>query len=282
MSSTDLPSVRLSIIDLVVLLWRDRIIVIAGVALTSLIGVSYALLATPVYRAEVVMTPAGQRQQSGNLAQLGSLAALAGVSIGSGGNSAAALAVLKSREFAEQFIREMKLERTLVEDFDDPKTKRDIRDAIRRFVLEVRVVSEDKKAGVVTLSIFWEDPEVAAEWANAYVEMLNRRLRDEALDESERNVKFLGEQMAANGVVSMQQSLGRILEAEMQNYMLAKGEAEYAYRIVDRAAAPKLRESPKRTLIVLFSAVFGCALAILVILLRSGFVSLPMSTRATG
>lgn len=282
MNETEVNAPPTSLAGLIRLLWRERLTVTVIVALTSLVGVSYALLATPVYKAEVVMTPAGQRQQSGNLAQLGSLAALAGVSIGSGGNSAAALAVLKSREFAEQFIREMKLERTLVEDFDDPKTKRDIRDAIRRFVLKVRVVSEDKKAGVVTLSIFWEDPEVAAEWANAYVEMLNRRLRDEALDESERNVKFLGEQMAANGVVSMQQSLGRILEAEMQNYMLAKGEAEYAYRIVDRAAAPKLRESPKRTLIVLFSAAFGCALAILVILLRSGVVGLPMSTRATG
>lgn len=280
MNETEGNALPTSLAGLILLLWREKITVMLIVVLTSLVGVTYALLATPVYKAEVVMTPAGQRQQSGNLAQLGSLAALAGVNIGSGGNSAAALAVLKSREFAEQFIREMKIERTLIEDFDEPDSKRDIRDAIRRFVLEVRIVSEDKKAGVVTLAIFWENPEVAAEWANAYVEMLNRRLRDEALDESERNVKFLGQQMAANQVVSMQQSLGRILEAEMQNYMLAKGEAEYAYRIVDKAAAPKLRESPKRTLIVLFSAVFGGVLSVLFILLRRGFVGFPVSTRA--
>lgn len=265
--------VRNSPMELVLLLWRERLIVISIVTVTSLIGVAYALLATPVYKAEVVMTPAGQRSSAGGLGQLGNLAALAGVNIGSGGGSSTSLAVLKSREFAEDFIREMKLERVLVDDFDDPSKGRDVRDAVKRFMLEIRLVSEDKKAGVVSLAILWEDPNVAAKWANEYVQMLNRRLRDEALQESERNIRFLSQQMSATQIVSVQQSLGRILEAEMQKYMLAKGEVEYAYRIVDRAAAPKLRESPKRTLIVIFSAIAGGIFALLLLMFRRGMVA---------
>jgi len=278
MNSTDTPTPALSIVDLVILLWREKVTVIVIVAITSLIGVAYALLATPVYRAEVVMTPAGQRGQSGSLGQLGNLAALAGVNIGSGGGGAASLAVLKSREFAEEFIRELKLEAVLDEEFADPSKNGDARDALMTFVSDVRIVTEDKKGGTVTLSIFWKDPVVAAAWANSYVERLNARLRDRALIEAERNVKFLQQEIANTNVVSMQQSIGRILETEMQKYMLAKGEVEYAYRIVDRAAPPKLRESPRRTLIVLIAALLGGGLATLLVLFRSGAIVLPKPT----
>lgn len=279
MNTPDQQIPQYSLVGLVLLLWREKLTVITVVTITSLIGIAYALLATPVYKAEVVMTPAGQRSQAGNLGQLGSLAALAGVNIGSGGGGAASLAVLKSREFAEEFIRERKLEKVLVEDFDDPSKKRDIRDALKVFLLETRVVSEDKKAGTVTLAIFWKDPVVAAEWANAYVAKLNSTLRDQALDEAERNVKFLQQEISSTDVISMQQSVGRILEAEMQKYMLAKGAEEFAYKIVDRATPPKLRESPRRTLIVIFAALLGGIVATLLIMFRHGVVRLPRPSR---
>jgi uncharacterized protein involved in exopolysaccharide biosynthesis len=179
---------------------------------------------------------------------------------------------LKSREFAEEFIRENKLEAILVDDFGDPSEDLDIRDALHVFLKDVRVVSEDKKAGTVTLSIYWEDPVVAAEWANSYIERLNARLRARALADSERNVKFLQQEIANTTIVSVQQSVGRILEAEMQQYMLAKGDVEYAYKVVDRASPPKLRESPKRVLVVLLSVLIGAVLAVLVVIARSGLL----------
>lgn len=261
----------LDLFALVAMLWREKLMVVATVAVCAIAGVAYALLATPVYKAEIVMTPAGQRTPSASLGQLSGLAALAGVNLGSEGTTTP-LAVLKSREFAEEFIRENKLEAILVDDFGDPSEDLDIRDALHVFLKDVRVVSEDKKAGTVTLSIYWEDPVVAAEWANSYIERLNARLRARALADSERNVKFLQQEIANTTIVSVQQSVGRILEAEMQQYMLAKGDVEYAYKVVDRASPPKLRESPKRVLVVLLSVLIGAVLAVLVVIARSGLL----------
>lgn len=263
-----------SLVGLVLLLWREKVTVITVVTITSVIGIASSLLATPVYKAEVVMTPAGQRSQAGNLGQLGSLAALAGVNIGSGGGAAASLAVLKSREFAEEFVRDMKLERVLVDDFDDPDEERDIRDAVTTFLEDVRVVSEDKKANTVTLAMFWEDSATAANWANLYVDRLNAKMREQAASEAERNVKFLRQEMANTDIVSMQQAVGRILETEMQKFMLAKGQADFAYKIVDRAAPPKLREWPRRALIVVFSAFLGGVLAAIYLMFRYGWFRL--------
>jgi len=163
---------------------------------------------------------------------------------------------------------------------NEPASELDMRDALDYFVRKVRVVSEDKKAGTVTLSIAWTDPQIAADWANAYVSLLNARLREQALQEAERNVKFLQQEIANTNVISMQQSVSRILEAEMQKYMLAKGEVEYAYKIVDRASAPKLRESPKRTLIVLLSILLGGIVATLFIVFRTGIFSSSSSVKS--
>ena len=279
MSTNDKHGPEYSLVALVLLMWRAKGAVIAIVAMTTIIGITYALLATPVYKAEVVMTPAGQRAQAGNLAQLGSLAALAGVNIGTGGGSSAALAVLKSREFAEEFVREMKLERILVNDFDDPDEKRDIRDAVMAFMEDVRVVSDDKKANTVTLAIFWKDSATASRWANLYVERLNAKMRDQASAEAERNVTFLRQEMASTDVVSVQQAVGRILESEMQKFMLAKGQVEFAYKIVDKAAPPKLRVWPRRSLIAVLSALLGGIFAAAYVTFRAGWFAKSRSAR---
>ena len=44
-------------------------------------------------------------------------------------------------------------------------------------------VDEDKKSGLITLSITWKDPQVAANWANDLVKQLNEQLREQAIDE---------------------------------------------------------------------------------------------------
>ena len=266
--------------DLVLLLWREKLLVSAIVSVFALAGIVYSLLATPIFRAEVVMTPAGQRSPTSSLGQFSGLAALAGVNIGSG-SSSVPLAVLRSREFAIDFIQAQGIEKVLTAELNGSADELDMRDALDVFLRKVRVVSEDKKAGTVTLSIAWRDPQVAAEWANAYVNRLNARLREQALAESERNVKFLQQEVASTTVVAMQQSLGRILETEMQKYMLAKGEVEYAYKIVDRASAPKLRESPKRTLIVLLSVLLGGIAATLFVVFRSGIFSSSRSVKSS-
>lgn len=281
MNKPDNQNPNISLVGLVMLLWREKKTVIIFVLITSLIGIAYALLAKPVYKAEVVMTPAGQRTQAGNLGQLGSLAALAGVNIGVGGGGAASLAVLKSREFAEEFVRDLKLERILVDDFDDPGEERDIRDAVQVFMEDVRVISEDKKSNTVTLAIFWEDSATASRWANLYVERLNAKMRDQASAEAERNVKFLRQEIANTDIVSMQQAVGRILETEMQKFMLAKGQVEFAYKIVDRAAPPKLREWPRRTLIAVLSAFFGGVLASIFLMLRHGWFPVTWPGRSS-
>ena len=255
--------------------WSGRWLIIAITSLFAVGGVTYALVAQEWWRAEVVLAPADKKGgMSGALSQLSGLASLAGVSVGGGGGNEP-LAVLKSKDFARQFITEMNLMPVLLKDqkTEDGKAP-DIRDALRIFET-VRTVSDDKKTGLVTLGVRWKDADTAALWANELARRVNARLRAEALAEAERNVAYLQKEIAATSVVSLQQSMGRVLEGEMQKLMLARGNEEFAFKVIDKATPPKLRDAPKRALIAIVATLAGGLLGILAVFLRQAWRNRP-------
>jgi uncharacterized protein involved in exopolysaccharide biosynthesis len=254
------------------MIWSDRWLIVATVGVFTLGGVTYALLAQEWFRADVVLSPAGERGGNGGaLAQFGGLKSLAGISL-TGSVEGESVAVLTSRDFARSFITDLNLMPVLLEGSVPGDENLDVRDAVAAFD-SVRSVSTDNKSGLVTLSIRWKDPEIAAEWANALVERVNDRLRTQAQEKSERNVDFLQREIAATSVISLQQSMGRVLEGEMQKLLLARGNEEFAFKVIDRATAPKEREAPKRSLIAIMSMLAGAFTGIIVGLLRKAIMN---------
>lgn len=258
-------------------LWNRRWLVTAITAAFGLAGVAYALLSTVWYRAEVVIVQADNMPASAGLGQLGGLASLAGISIGGGGASQTPIAVLKSRDFAQQFIEEEGLLTIIFADkWDtaasrwktaDPSSQPDIRDAVRVFDEKVRAVSEDKKAGLVKLSITWKDPALSAKWANLLVTRVNDRLRKSALAEAAGNIKYLQSEMATTNVTALQLSIGKVLESEMQKLLLAKAGDEYAFKIIDHTTVPKKRVKPQRGIVIAASLFIGLVLSAFCVLI---------------
>jgi uncharacterized protein involved in exopolysaccharide biosynthesis len=235
------------------------------------ISIAYALTATKWYRAEVLLAPAEEVTASGLGGQLGGLAALAGVRVG-GGSSAEPIAVLKSREFARAFIEDLNLLPLLFHEEwdksegvwldDNPEEWPDIRDAIKYFHENVLNVTEARDGGLVTLAVEWTDANMAADWARELVVRLNERLRQRALREAATNVAFLQAELARTNVVTLQQSIGRLLESELQKLMLARGNEEFAFRVIDAASPPKDRVRPNLALIAVVGTMLGAMLAL--------------------
>lgn len=273
-------SERVNLLELWNILWGGKWLIVVVTILFAGGSIALALSATEWYRVEVLLTPADEKSTAGVAGQLGNLVGLAGISVGGTGN-AEAIAVLKSRNFTKSFIEDGQLMPKLFEDDWDAESERwrseepaeqpDIRDAIRRFDEDIRRVSEDTRTGLVTLSIEWTDPVVAAEWANSLVTRLNDFMRQRALQEAEVNIDFLEETLSDTNVATLRQSVGRLLEAELQKLMLAKGNEEFAFRVIDPAAPPKYRSRPKRTILVLLATAFGGFLAICIVVLRHTF-----------
>jgi uncharacterized protein involved in exopolysaccharide biosynthesis len=153
----------------------------------------------------------------------------------------------------------------------DPAKQPDMRDAIRYFDQNLRRVSEDTETSLVTLFIQWTDPVLAADWANDLVGRLNHTMRERALATAEENVAYLRNELAETTIATLSQSIGTLLEAELQKLMLARGTEEFAFKVIDAAEIPKQRAWPSRRLILILGAFVGGIFSVIVIISRHAY-----------
>ncbi len=230
-----------------------------------------ALIMTEIYRAEVIVTEAQDNRSGGSAAlarQFGGLAGLAGIDLGGLSNDGNQIATpyLQSRALVAEFVERNDLVPVLSAHWDrsEPLT---LWMATRMFIEKVRRVTIDQRTGLITVSVEWTEPTVAAEWANGLVALANQKLRERALAEAEHNIAYLHEQIERTSVVGIQQVMFNLIESEMQNAMFAKARPEYAFAVIDPAVPPEQRVRPRRAQI----AVMGTFLGGLVALLFVGF-----------
>jgi uncharacterized protein involved in exopolysaccharide biosynthesis len=236
---------------------------------TTLIALVIAFVLPPVYRAEVLLAPVTEEKSEGLGAlagQFGDLAALAGVNLGTRKDKTAEyVAALKSRALSVSFIKEANVMPVLYSGKWDEekrawKNPGDAPTEWKTFELwdkDIRSVTQDKRTGLVTLAIEWEDPALAAKWANALVSHVNARLRAEAVDEADRSIAYLEKQLAQTSSVEVQQAIYRLIESQTKKKMIASTRAEYAFTTIDPAVMPERRVSPQRLLLTVVGLMFG-------------------------
>ena len=164
------------------------------------------------------------------------------------------MAILESRYLVEEFIERHKLLGVLSTDPEAPLT---LWRAVEAFRFGVLTIEQDANLGRTTVTVDWTDPDVAAEWANSFIELANEQIRARAIEEAKRNIAYLTEQIAETNVVEVQRVMYNLVQNETQTLMLAHARPDYAFRLVDPAVPPEQRIRPRRTLMVLFGLALG-------------------------
>lgn len=243
-------------------------------AASTVLATATAFLLTPIYRAEVLLAPVSE-ERAGTLSslagQFGDLAGFAGINLGaSKDKSAEYIAALKSRSLSVAFIEKENLKPILFprkwnaesKKWKDPNDIPTDWEAFEIFEKDIRSVSVDKRTGLVTLAIEWNDPVLAAKWANSLVQQVNTRLRSEAIVEAEKSTAYLEKQLASTSSVEIQQAIYRLVEAQAKRKMIASTRDEYAFNVVDSAVPPEKIHRPRRTLIVFIGMIVGLITAV--------------------
>jgi uncharacterized protein involved in exopolysaccharide biosynthesis len=282
---------------LLLLVWGRRWWVIASTLLVTLAFGLMWFFSRPVYRATIIMMPAGAEQSglgatlSGSLGSIGGLASLAGLGIGAeGAETEAALAVLRSREFTQNFIRDKNLMPLLFESAWDPVAKGwrnpenppTLARANKQFNTAIRTISQDKRTSLVTMNIDWHDRAQAAEWANELVARLNAEMRERAIEKSNASVGFLEEELKKTPLLGAQEAINRLIEAQIKQRMIASVTHEYSFRVVDRALPPDRIDKiwPKGSVMFPAGFVIGGILGIFGVLLFSWLPGVSATLRS--
>ena len=253
--------------------WRP---LLAAAIVCGVIGAVVSLQMRNVYRSKVLVVPVTQMSGVGGFRnQLGGLAALAGIDLGgSGERKDEYIATLTSDGFAREFIVAEGLLPTLTAERQGifgnllrGGHAPTLADAVDVFTSDVTDISVDRKTGLVTLSVDWFEPALAAQWANRMIDRVNQKLREEAVRDSARSIEYLNRELQKTDVVELRKAIFEVIENQVNNAMLANVQSEYAFKVIDQAVPSdkKHKVAPRRSVITIACALGG-------ILLASGFV----------
>jgi uncharacterized protein involved in exopolysaccharide biosynthesis len=284
--------------ELLGVLWANKIKIIGVTAVFAVVSVIYALSVPNQYKASALLAPAQQQSGglSGALGQLGGLASLAGVSIGGGDSSEAEVAqeIMKSWSFIEGFIAdhdlavevyaaegwsresnqlkfdndvyEVKTKTWLVENDNSGQLGPPTSWQLFEKFSEMLAISEDKKSGLISVSIEYYSPQIAKHWLDLYISSINKHMQARQVVKVSNNIKYLEAQIEKTSITEMQEVFYTIIEEQIKSQMLAEASPDYAFVAVSPSMVPEEKSQPKRALICILGTLLGGILSVLMVL----------------
>jgi uncharacterized protein involved in exopolysaccharide biosynthesis len=181
------------------LLWTHRKLLWSVTWKAALLSAAFSVLLPTHYQATVKVAPGDSSRQS--MAALSALAGSTG-SFGLGMDAAALLGMKTPGAFYVEILKSRRIQDRLIDRFDlrhhywkfVRSSQRDYYNT-RKKLAEFTKVDEDKKSGVISVSVKDYDPAISARIANAYIEELNRLAADLDTSEAHRERVFLEERL---------------------------------------------------------------------------------------
>jgi len=256
-----------------------------------------AFLSTPVYQASVLVIPVsgGSTAVSGIsrfLRGMGGGGIFNAIGTGSSRNTrAVSLSALSSPYFTRAFIDEQNLQPILFADkwdsengewdVADPEDIPTLQEAYDLFSEEILDVFDDNATGLVTVTIDWKDPVLAASWANSLVANANERLRAQTIEDADLTITYLNQELAKTNAVELQQAIYYLVESEIQKKTVAKVQKEYAFQVLSPAVPSDLDKyaEPNRVFIITVGVAFGLFAGIFAAILMGPLESIIQDVR---
>lgn len=252
-----------------------------GMLIGGLLGFVWHTTVRPEYLASVVAAPVEPESGAAStLAAAGDLTRLIGLSPQpTVSRKDEAIATLLSRGLLYQFISDLDLVQQLTVPGPLGRLRArvgigkvpKVSDAYERLIANVLGVDEDRRTGLIRISIRWHDPETSVAWLNELVARLNKTMQFNARARTESGMEFLRAELVKTEAVEVRQAIFRLMEVQMKAAMLANVSDDFAIRVIEVPVVPD-KDRPigfGAVAQVLVGALLGSLLVAGFILLRS-------------
>ena len=286
---------EIDLMELIKVLWDNKTRIILITAIAAFISIIYALSQPNIYKADALLAPAGDEDNStmsGLARQFGGLASLAGVSLtgNSVNKSDLGLEVLKSRKFVREFVQRHKiLPQLLAVDYWDPETRElkideDAYDTktktwldkdglpsfeiIYKSFIDSLIIDEEPGSEFVRIGFKHKSPDIAAKWTGLVVKDLNDAIRMQDINEAESSITYLKKQASSSSLTDLRNLFYELIQSQTETMMLANVREEYVFKTIDPATVPEEKFEPRRSLICFLGTFLGGFLAVIYVLVR--------------
>ena len=230
--------VEIDLFELLSAVWKRKWFIFIVTVIAGIAGLAYALHLPFIYKAECRILPQNSGGGGGRLAalasQYGGLASMMGVNIPTKATTGGTmLAIMKSDTIVDKITDRY----GLMEQYEQ-----EYRLNARKAVLDNFDGKEDATSGIITVSFMDEDPQKAADIANAFVEETQKKMMEMFINAAQQSRTFY-----ENQLMQAQQELTDAEEA-MVKYQLSSGVisiTDQAKALIDAIAALRTQIAAK-------------------------------------
>ena len=270
----------ISILDLVLIVAQNIKLLIVGPLAIGILALIISFFITPTFTAITTIQPPPQGGQTSTSAAI--LESLGGLGGGMGpglkDTSQLYIAYMQSATFEDAIVEKFKLQEKFHTQY-----KVSARKALEG---KVKILS-DKKTGMISIAVDDEDPQFAANLANAYVSELRIFTGKLALQEAQDRKEFLEAQIKELSSrqfrdIYTQQAM---LAGTIRQYEAARVDEEKVgptFTQVDVAYAPELKSKPKRAQIAIIATLACEFLLLIFIFVRHAWANLRANPESEG
>lgn len=276
---------EINLLDLLLVLARNKAMIIKATFLAALLSVAYALTLDNVYTGTTKILPPQQSQSSASalLSQIGGLAGMAGGALGIKNPNDLYVAMLQSRNVMEKIAKRFDLQAVYGQEGLTGTLK----------VLEANLKVTSGKDGVITVEVDDLEPKRAADMANAFIEELDKLLHTYSLTDASQKRTFFEQQMRqakdkltdaevrldktpttslqymdAMRNLKYQEAVWEILAKQYEMAKLDEAKDFPLIQVLDKAAPPEKKSKPKRSLIVILTTMVAFFVAVIWVFVR--------------
>ena len=307
MNETQNKSFNIDLIEIFILLWSSKILIIFLTSIFAVSTVFYTLSLQNLYKSETIaaiFSESGSSLQS----QYGGIAAIAGISLpSSSGLDKGALIqkTITSRDFVQHLIsidedflpnlmaiKEYKKSSKVIildEEIYRSSDKTWVRPPVNgnvipsfleahRAYLNVISFSQEKISRVISISVEHQSPEFAHNLLLLMLKELNNVIKNNDLKEAESSIEYLNNQLNQISQADLRKSVNTLIEAQLKKLMLTNVKEYYILQPLDLPFIPEEKSNPPRALICIIGTIFGFILTISFVLIRHYFFNISKNS----
>lgn len=150
-------------------------------------------------------------------------------------------------------------------------------DGLREFK-EIVSVKNNLKENMITISVEFWNPEMAAKMVDYFITTLNDHMTSEAKRVAKTNMKYLVEQVDKNPDPFIKQKIYALIAQQIETSMMAEVKENFAFKVIDPPKEPDRKVKPPRALMIILSFVVSLFIGILAVFSKEYFKKIKASS----
>jgi len=134
--------------------------------------------------------------------------------------------------------------------------------------LEMMSISQDKKTGLISISVEHISPILAQSFLSLIIKEANNLDREIDIESSSKALNYLKTELSQTSLVEIKKSINQLIEAQLETRMMASIHEEYSLISLEPPYVPEEKSKPVRSQIVILATILGGLLSAVVVLIR--------------